>query len=216
MNAKFLILFSLLALPLQAYQGRQTAPPSGQLQRFVADLRHELNNQETEIRIFENRLQNQEAAFDQMRQQLSEEMDGQREAARNTAYQLEDKVQALDQTVQMLIGDLRLLKNQANESASLIEQYKKKLQELDSLLQAQNKHMASLETALQSIVDVWQAKEVAAEQMTAKLSSKTYKVQSGDSLGKIAATYKISTQSLKERNQLTSDRIHAGQILIIP
>lgn len=43
-----------------------------------------------------------------------------------------------------------------------------------------------------------------------------YIVKSGDTLGKIAAQYKISLNDLKALNQLTSDRINVGQKLKVP
>jgi LysM repeat protein len=44
-----------------------------------------------------------------------------------------------------------------------------------------------------------------------------YKVQSGDTLGKIAAAFGLPIQAIMEKNQLTDpDKIFAGQILELP
>jgi chromosome segregation ATPase len=201
-------------------QSRGSARPMGNppQQINISDLKHELNNHETEIRIFENKMQNHEMALDEIRQQVSEGLQEQKEMAQNLGNNLERKIQTVDNSIQGIMEDLRQLKNQANASISILEQYKAKLIELDSLFQAQNHHMASLENALQSLADVWQAKETSANALVKFTSnnSKTYKVQPGDSLGKIAAQHKISVESLKERNRLKSDRINVGQTLIIP
>lgn len=49
-----------------------------------------------------------------------------------------------------------------------------------------------------------------------KLLYKTYKVQAGDSLWKIARAHKVSIKELKEINQLETDKIRTGLSLQIP
>lgn len=45
---------------------------------------------------------------------------------------------------------------------------------------------------------------------------KKYKVRRGDYLGKIASQHGVSTRSLREANQLKSDQLAVGQVLLIP
>ena len=47
-------------------------------------------------------------------------------------------------------------------------------------------------------------------------TTRTYTVKSGDSLWKIATTYGVSVNALKQANGLTSDFLSIGQILVIP
>ncbi len=47
-------------------------------------------------------------------------------------------------------------------------------------------------------------------------TTRTYTVKSGDSLWKIATTYGVSVNTLKQANGLTSDLLSIGQILVIP
>ena len=51
---------------------------------------------------------------------------------------------------------------------------------------------------------------------TTTSTSRTYTVQSGDSLWKIATNYGVSVNALKQANGLSSDLLSIGQILIIP
>jgi len=44
----------------------------------------------------------------------------------------------------------------------------------------------------------------------------TYKVKKGDTLGAIAAKYKVTLAALRAANGLKSNTIHAGQVLKIP
>ncbi|MEF1171872.1 LysM peptidoglycan-binding domain-containing protein, partial [Vibrio sinaloensis] len=43
-----------------------------------------------------------------------------------------------------------------------------------------------------------------------------HKVQRGEFLGKIASKYGVSVKSLREANNLRSDELAIGQVLIIP
>lgn len=191
-----------------------------QLRNGLADLKHEMRNQEAEIHLFENKLQSQESAFEDLRQQLNEEMQSQLESVKASIINLEGKTETLDQLIKNLdnlvkglTSDARQIKTQTNESITVLGQYKQKISELEGLLQTQNQHMQTLELAMQSMMEVWQAKETASK--TNEIL-KTYKVQPGDSLEKIARIQKVSVQALREANQLTNDRIIVGQILKIP
>ncbi|WP_011176397.1 LysM peptidoglycan-binding domain-containing protein [Candidatus Protochlamydia amoebophila] len=185
----------------------------------LADLKHELSNHEAEIRIFENKLHNQESSLDQIRQQIVDDLEGQREYTRAMSINLEGKIDTLDKAVNGLMNDLRQLKNHANDSVNVLAQYKQKLVDVEKILEAQDQHISSLEAALHSLIDVWQARETATQEIANKQainSSKTYKVQPGDSLEKIAKANKTTVKILRECNQLTSDLIVVGQVLKLP
>nr|WP_226988509.1 LysM peptidoglycan-binding domain-containing protein [Candidatus Protochlamydia sp. R18] len=185
----------------------------------LADLKHELSNHEAEIRIFENKLHNQESSLDQIRQQIVDDLEGQREYTRAMSINLEGKIDTLDKAVNGLMNDLRQLKNHANDSVNVLAQYKQKLIDVEKILEAQDQHISSLEVALHSLIDVWQARETATQEIANKQvinSSKTYKVQPGDSLEKIAKANKTTVKILRECNQLTSDLIVVGQVLKLP
>lgn len=195
-----------------------------QLRTGLADLKHEMRNHESEIQIFDNRIQSQESAFENFRQQINEEVQSQRDFTRASNVNLEGKINTLDQSLsnletmlRSLTADVRQMKTQANDSVAVLGQYKQKISELESLVQTQSQHMKNLEAALQSMMEVWQAKETARDIASrAGETSRTYKVQSGDSLEKIARSQKVSVQALRDANQLTNDRIIVGQTLKIP
>lgn len=234
-GAVFVLIFlSAGAAPPTSYQNNRQTPvaredPSAQqirqMKTTLSDLRHELNNHETEIRTFEEKLINQESSFEQLRQHLTEDVQSQRDFVKASTNNLEGKTEtleqslnALDASVKGLTSDIRLMKNQANESVSVLGQYKLKLSELEKMLENQNQHMQNLEAALNSMMEVLQAKQSVKSIPSQGFdgSSRTYKVQPGDSLEKIARSQKTTVQALREANQLQNDRIIVGQTLKIP
>lgn len=216
---------TLLALPLALFGAPQ--PPQGkpnplvdenlrQIKTLLTDMRHEVNNHEAEIKVFDNRLQNQENLIESMRQQLIETLQASQDVAAGQRVNLESKVSSLETLVQGLITDMKQLKVQANDSVSILSQYKQKIADLEKIIASQAQHMKSLENGLQSLVDVFQAKEAVDKVMTKSGDYKKYKVQSGDSLEKIARLHNVSIQALREANHLTNDKIVVGQNLKIP
>jgi LysM repeat protein len=195
-----------------------------QLKTGLTDLKHEMRNHEAEIRMFENKLQSQETTVEHLRQQLTDDVQSQRDFVKASNVNLEGKTETLGQSianletlVKGLTNDMRQIKTQSNDSVATLGQYKQKISELENLLHMQSQHMQNLEAALQSMMEVWQAKEVARDIVSKSMESgRTYKVQPGDSLEKIARSQKVAVQTLRDANQLINDRILVGQTLKIP
>lgn len=219
------------SFPNRSNQGDDTQSLIRQLRTQISDLKNEVKNHEVEIRMFEERLHNQENSNEQMRQQLSDDFISQKDFSKVVQANVQTKIDNLEtrlsgmesqianltQSSTGTMNDLRLLKAQANDSIAVLNQYKQKLEEMEGLIQSQNQHIANLETALQSIMEIFQAKHsMPASQPKVSEGVKMYKVQPGDNLEKIARSNQISVQQLRDYNQLTTDRIMVGQTLKIP
>lgn len=216
--------------PNRPMQGEDINSILRQLRTGISDLRNDVKNHESEIRMFEERLSNQENSNENMHQQLSDDFQSQKDFARATHVNVQTKfdsfenrlsgietqIENLSRSSEGLMNDLRQINLQANDSVAVLGQYKQKLGELESLLSSQNRHIANLEAALQSIMELFQAKEMVPPLSKSGSTNKIYKVQPGDSLEKIARANGVSVPQLKEMNQLTNDRIIVGQSLKIP
>ncbi|MFI5344135.1 MAG: LysM peptidoglycan-binding domain-containing protein [Chlamydiales bacterium] len=216
--------------PNRPMQGEDINSILRQLRTGISDLKNEVRNHESEIRMFEERLHNQENCNENMRQQLSDDFQSQKDFARATNVNMQTKfdtfenrlsgieaqMETLSRASDGVMNDLRQIKLQANDSVIVLGQYKQKLSELESLLSSQNQHIANLEAALQSIMELFQPKDTTPQLSKGGSTNKIYKVQPGDNLEKIAKANGISVQQLKEMNQLTNDRIIVGQSLKIP
>lgn len=241
MHIRTALAVALLALPLPyclaAYPqpGRPPAPADElgkTLRSFrtnLTDLKHTTDNHEAEIRTIEAKLQTQESTVEALRHEMDQTTQVQTDLVKNKTVDLESKMESLENTVKGLIADLRQMKTQSNDAVAALGQYKQKLAEIEKLIDAQQEHVANLEIALRSVVDLAQSKASAPAKIPSRdvvqyresssvtdSTERTYKVQPGDTLDRIARDHKVSVQSLKERNSLANDKIVVGQTLRIP
>jgi LysM repeat protein len=164
------------------------------------DLRHELDNHETEIRIFDERLATQENIIDSLRQQLLETVQKNRELVKGNSSSFDARITNLETAVGNILTDLRQLQSHANESNKALSQHKQKLTDTNHQIESLHDSLKALLKDLQS---------------DPSEPTNIYHVQNGDSLEKIARKNNISLKKLKELNDLVNDRIFIGQILKI-
>jgi LysM repeat protein len=154
----------------------------------IADLKHALHGTEVELKLLEERLESRDA-----------------EPAKNDVAALQRKIALLEKTVDKMSGELRSLMTYANQTSASLSQYREQIQAIDHKLD----EVAKLRSTLTQISKNYTTAETAP-------STKSYRVKSGDSLEKIARKFHVSVESLKQDNQLSSDKIVVGQELTIP
>jgi len=190
------------------------------LRDTVDVIRHEMNNHESEIRMFDERLQNFEVMLDSIRDQFAESSKSHKEQLKGNSANFEAKINALEATSKGLIADLKQFKSYTNESTSALTQYKQKLGELEKIIDQQSQNIDHLQAAMHSLMDALQVKsgaEKSSPDISVESSSgRSYRIKAGDSLEKIARIHETTVQALKEKNGLTSDRIVVGKLLLIP
>jgi LysM repeat protein len=190
----------------------------------IDDLRHEVSNHETEIRSFDEKLTNFESIMESIRDQFQDVSKSHKEQLKGSSANLESKITFLENTSKGLIADLKQFKTHANETSTVLNQFKEKIESIEKIVTQQSQDMENLQAAMQSLMEALQVKSPSS---SSKKESKTsssqtsaaglsYKVKSGDSLEKIAKNHQVTIQALKEANGLTTDRIVVGKNLIIP
>ncbi len=219
----YLRLFSLLGVSLYLSQSLIAGPPSPEAKAAVAAIKHQLNNHETEIRQIEEKLNNQEETIETLRQSLQNTGKQHKDILKDNSESFNTKIESLDSKTKSLVTDLGVLKNHANDSAALLEQYRNKIKEMETVIDAQKSQLSNLEEAVRSLMDIMQVKESLSDKKVAQNdnvekveSGGVYRVQAGDTLEKIARRHNITIDALKEKNNLTRDRIIVGQKLTIP
>jgi LysM repeat protein len=204
----------LQAVPRPGYYDQDQATSNRETKDSVDMLRHQLNNQEAEIRTFEQKLESLDAILDTLRDQLKESSQNHKEMVKGSSSTLEGKIATLETTAKTLTQDLKQLHSHANESSQALAAFKDKLQEIEKRQTAQNKNIDNLQSAVQSILEALQIKSDPAPTQSA--GGKTYKIKNGDTLEKIAKAHNTTIQALKEINGMNSDKIVVGKTLKIP
>jgi len=168
----------------------------------VDRLRLDLSNQDAELQVVINKLENLETIIESLRTDMTTQSTSQKEQIKGNATQTDLKIGTVEST-------LKQLKTHASETSDALGQYKKTIADLEKKVQAQEKMIDNLQVAIQSLVDILQAR-------VEGVSGPVYRVQAGDSLEKIAKKYKTTVNKIKELNALVNDKIHVSQILKVP
>lgn len=207
-------------VPVHSAQARyntndqETAYAYQKMQSSLDSCRLQLGNHDNELRMHESKLENFETILEALNQQLEDYGKNQKELIKKNGEAVETKVQILDSSSKKMIDDLKKLQTHANETTSSLTQSAQKIVELEKMLDVQNQNMEQLKATLKLLMELFQDKNGIA--LEGESSGKTYRIQPGDSLEKIAKTQHTSVQKIKDLNSLTSDRIIVGKLLKIP
>ena len=157
----------------------------------ISDLKHSLNNTQVELQILDEQVKNQEQALKKNKNAYPHSDSG------NNTVNLEKKVLSHEKQQTKMVTETKQLLSHANQTSDCLEEYSKKIAELEILLQHQKQ-------------------TVAHPQQNRGAAKNIYIVKPGDSLEKISRNHKITVNSLKEENNLTQNKIIIGQELKIP
>ena len=180
------------------------------MQSSLDTCRLQLANHDTELRMYESKLDNFETILEALNQQLEDYGKNQKELIKRNGEALDTKVLNLESSNKRVLEDLKRLQTHANETNAALTASNQKVTELEKLLSVQNQNIVHLKASLKLLMDLIQDKNGLVSESDAE---KTYRVQPGDSLEKIAKAKGTTVQKLKEWNGMTNDRIIVGKLL---
>ncbi len=154
----------------------------------------QIHGHQVEIDLFQERLDKLENSVDKLGGQVRQ---GKQDRT------LEGRLSNLEKAHDTLITDLKSLKGHLNETSTALTSCQTKLTQIDKQLSSDVK---GLKRSLESMLALLQKGE----------PSGAYVVKPGDSLGQIALDHKTDTKTLKQLNNLSSDKIVVGQKLTLP
>lgn len=180
-------------------------------------LEHRISNLETENSYLKQKIVNQETTLDSLRDEMSALIRATKELTEKSSSSSETKIAQIEKNVEKLIADMKQFKNHSNDTADALTGHQKSLKEFEETFTLQKKQLKEFEEALKSLAKAMSTGIPSKpEECVATKGKNTYRVRSGDSLGKIAINFKKSVTTLREANQLRSDVIVPGQELVIP
>lgn len=199
----------------------QNAIALQEIRDSVESFRHEINNHEAEIRIFDEKLKNLDSIIENVRDQLNDSNKSHKEQLKGSSTSLESKILALEALSKSLVSDLKQFKTHANDSTVALGQYKQKIGELEKIVEQQSQNIDHLQAAMHDLMNALQLKDSLSsksspEKADVALSPGKYRVKTGDTLEKIARAHQTTVQALKELNGISTDKICVGKVLNIP
>lgn len=212
MRVPFLVAAIFMIATANASQKNQENAAIREIRLKVDEVLHEIKNHESEIRGFEEKLANQDLIIESLREQNLNLSKTNQDATKNTIANLEMKIGGLDTAIKGLNADIRQLKTHANETSSL---YAEKVNEVEKMVGVHSSNLKQLQSAISSLMAILEVKQDPQSSETSG-EFREHRVQSGDSLAKIAKLYRTSVKRIKEINDLKTDRIVIGQNIKIP
>jgi len=177
----------------------------------VADIKHTLSTQQMEISLLEDKIRDKDHTISSLTKEMSGKKILKLEQFFEEISSLERKISQLERIQEKTTVDVRQLSVHANQASAALGQYRDKIHDLERELQV-NLHkleeIGKIRNTLSSI-----SKAVSGKPST---GFTTYKVKSGDTLGKIAQDHHITVETLKKYNDLANDKIFVGKELKIP
>lgn len=192
------LLFFFSAFPLLEGMPPRMNHPQTRTSFPLEDLKHQLENHEVEMQMYEERLRTQETIVDSLREQFLDATLSQKEQFKGNTVAMEKKVLRVESDLAKSIEDLREMREHANQTSAVLTDYKKKIASLEGDLQ-------QLQNDFEFLLKTLQVE-----------NQRTYTVQSGDMLEKIARKNGTTVTALKAANQLKNDKIFVGQKLKLP
>lgn len=209
---------SIEAAPQKRYAyDEDNSQATREMRDSIDNIRHEVENHETEIRMSQERVDNLESTIASLRQQLLDANQVNKELVKGSSNSIEGRMTALETSNKGFIADLQKFKTHANDSSTALTQYKDRIAELEKVINAQSQNIEKLQAAVRLMTEALQVQVKDSSAADVNLSSdKSYKVKPGDSLEKIARNNGTTLRALREANNLTNDRIIVGQTLKLP
>lgn len=192
----------------------QNADSLQKMQESFSLLRHRIDNQQTVVKTFEERLLNFETMLEALREDLKLEGKKQKEGLSTKTQSLDLRVASLEKVSEALLADVKQISKSFNEALLAFKGLNQKFTDLESSVSKNGRNLANLQSSVQSLLQAFQPEMK--EMVETDSKTVNYKIKNGDSLEKIAKAHNTSVQVIKELNQMSNDKIIVGKTIKIP
>ena len=192
---------------------------SGTGERALSDvgyIKHEQDNIEVELRLFEGKINTLEESLSMIHQDIASQQETTKRIVAKSLAEADERMMNFQATIDGFTQDLRELKTHANDISSSFAQYKRRFGDFEKLVDRHGRNIENLEAALRALTALVREQGPGKGSAAAVASGAKYKVKSGDTLEKIARAHKTTVRQIKEHNHLKNDLIIVGQELNLP
>ncbi|MFA6916065.1 MAG: LysM peptidoglycan-binding domain-containing protein [Parachlamydiales bacterium] len=202
----------------QQLQQQQFQRPTVPDARDIVDLKRMSSNHESELRVLEEKLANQEDIIDSIRKDLKNSQKLLQEGMKEKSGSADQRLTLIEKNLQVISTEVAAYKQHLEKQNNALMALHERIANYESSMALQSNNINHLQIALQTLTEALQGPPISPTVVNNNqdLNSNSYQVQPGDSLGKIAVKFGVSLKALREENKLSSDKIIAGQTLIIP
>lgn len=178
----------------------------------LEEVKHDLHSHRMETQILEGKVVNQEDAMASLKKETYDQHQTKLELFTHQITSVEKRLHELETAQDALLQGQQKLTKTAQEMHQAIAQGKEKINEMERNLAVATKSIGEVSKLKKNVERIGQAlRENAFELMV-----ESYRVKTHDTLESIAKNNHTNVETLCKINRLDSDKILAGQELLIP
>lgn len=163
----------------------------------LADLKHSLSSAKVDLQLLDEKLQGDSSLKSQLSSQLH--------AKGGELALLEKKIADLQRSQEKIAQDLRQLGAHANQTSTALTKMQQEIAQQNKRIEEVVKLKGTLSSLSQML-----------KERSGSETGRSYKVQPGDSLEKIAKQQGTTVEAIKRLNALDSDKIVVGKEIQLP
>lgn len=178
----------------------------------LEELKHDLHTQKMEVSIIEGKLVNQEDFVANLKKETFDLHENKLDQFSGQIANLEKKLGLFEKKQEEILQAQSKLVQSTTELHKAIAQSKDRINEMEKIIALQSKSANEVAKLKKNVEKVAQLVEGG----TQAISIEPYTVKSGDTLEEIARSFGTSPSDLVKMNKLDSEKVIAGQELLVP
>ena len=178
----------------------------------LEEVKHDLHSHRMETNILEGKMLNQEDSMAALKKETFDQHQAKLDHFTHQIALLEKRLTTFEKDQNEILIRQEKLNETAQEMHKAISQSKDKINEIEKSIAIASKSMNEVSKLKKSIHRVNQALEQGQKEFIVE----SYRVRSGDTLDAIAKNYGTSVETLCKINRLETEKILAGQQILVP
>jgi LysM repeat protein len=178
----------------------------------IEEIKHDLHTQKMEVTVVEGKLVNQEDSLASLKKEAFELSHCKLDQYFHHANQLDKRIASLEKCYGEIEESQNKIVQSTNEMYKALSQNKERMNEMERLISVQSKSLNEIAKLRKNVDKVSQMLEGEKREFFVD----TYRIKGGETLDEIAHTYGVSLDVLVKINRLETDKVVAGQEIIVP